>query len=216
MRDGVHLAHLLSWLTPARTKSASSPSIVRSASCSRSRRRPATSSSIWRRCSRSARRRSSTPSPKPASSSRRPAKGAGGRRAHRRRRQRQPPDAGGSVRLASSIDVPVYIVIVVSPLDRAGRTIVNDDQSQALLEGPLGNLARWTGGEIFAGEQPVAVEPGGAANRHRTPSPVLVRIRTGSASGLAPDRTAHAETRSRRACARSGYFVARVNRRCES
>ena len=56
--------------------------------------------------------------------------------------------------LASSIDVPVYIVIVTSPLDRAGRTILNADQSQAMLEGPIGNLARYTGGDSFLASSP--------------------------------------------------------------
>jgi VWFA-related protein len=57
--------------------------------------------------------------------------------------------------LASSIDVPVYIIIVISPFDRAGRGTVDDERliTQA-LNGPLGDLARWTGGEIFAGISP--------------------------------------------------------------
>jgi Ca-activated chloride channel homolog len=52
--------------------------------------------------------------------------------------------------IASGIDVPVYIVLVVSPLDRAGTTTINEDQIDALQAGRLGDLARWTGGEIFA------------------------------------------------------------------
>jgi VWFA-related protein len=48
--------------------------------------------------------------------------------------------------LASSIDVPVYVAAVVSPLDHPGaRTAVIPDQG----EGGLENLARWTGGELF-------------------------------------------------------------------
>ncbi len=57
-------------------------------------------------------------------------------------------------KLASGIDVPVYIVVVVSPLDRAGHTVVNEEQLEAALEGPLAQLARFTGGEIFAGIGP--------------------------------------------------------------
>lgn len=56
--------------------------------------------------------------------------------------------------VASSIDVPVYIVIVVSPLDRAGKTTVDDARLDAMLEGRLADLAHWTGGEIFAGMGP--------------------------------------------------------------
>jgi hypothetical protein len=58
--------------------------------------------------------------------------------------------------IASSIDVPVYVVVIVSPLDRIGRTKTLIDP--ALLNhktGVLGDLARWTGGEILV---PVSAE----------------------------------------------------------
>jgi Ca-activated chloride channel family protein len=51
--------------------------------------------------------------------------------------------------VASSIDVPVYVFVVVSPLDRAGKETVIEDHLNSLQQGALGNLARWTGGEIF-------------------------------------------------------------------
>jgi VWFA-related protein len=57
--------------------------------------------------------------------------------------------------IASSIDVPVYIVVIVSPLDRDGRTTIDDPRlMDAPLEGPLADLARWTGGQIFVGAGP--------------------------------------------------------------
>jgi Ca-activated chloride channel family protein len=56
--------------------------------------------------------------------------------------------------IASSIDVPVYIVIVVSPLDRSGKSTIDDTRLDAMLEGRLADLAHWTGGEIFAGMGP--------------------------------------------------------------
>jgi Ca-activated chloride channel family protein len=56
--------------------------------------------------------------------------------------------------IASGIDVPVYIILVISPLDRVGNTTLNEDQIDALQAGRLGDLARWTGGEIFAAEGP--------------------------------------------------------------
>lgn len=57
--------------------------------------------------------------------------------------------------IASSIDVPVYIVVIVSPLDRAGKTTIDDPRLMAQpLDGPLASLARWTGGEIFVGVSP--------------------------------------------------------------
>jgi Ca-activated chloride channel homolog len=57
--------------------------------------------------------------------------------------------------IASAIDVPVYIIVVVSPLDRAERSeTVLDAQIAASLSGRLGDLARRTGGEIFAAVGP--------------------------------------------------------------
>ena len=56
--------------------------------------------------------------------------------------------------IASSIDVPVYIVVVVSPLDLARKATVIDEQLEAMLSGRLGDLARRTGGEIFAASGP--------------------------------------------------------------
>jgi Ca-activated chloride channel family protein len=57
--------------------------------------------------------------------------------------------------IASSIDVPVYIIVIVSPLDRDGKTTIDDPRLvESPLEGPLANLARWTGGEIYVGVGP--------------------------------------------------------------
>jgi VWFA-related protein len=54
--------------------------------------------------------------------------------------------------IASSIDVPVYILVVISPFDRSGHSTVDDPRLlNSVLEGPLANLAHWTGGEIYIG-----------------------------------------------------------------
>jgi VWFA-related protein len=50
--------------------------------------------------------------------------------------------------IASSIDVPVYVMAVVSPLDHAGTTTAVSTESPVPV-GDLANLARWTGGEFF-------------------------------------------------------------------
>ncbi|MDP9322675.1 MAG: VWA domain-containing protein, partial [Acidobacteriota bacterium] len=52
--------------------------------------------------------------------------------------------------ISSSIDIPVYIIAVMSPIDdpREGGT------AQEELTGPLPNLARWTGGEMFMASAP--------------------------------------------------------------
>jgi len=50
--------------------------------------------------------------------------------------------------IASSIDVPVYVVVAVSPLDLDGEHPFDEAAIAKLTEGPLGNLARWTGGDM--------------------------------------------------------------------
>jgi len=64
--------------------------------------------------------------------------------------------------IASGIDVPVYVIVIVSPLDRIGNSSssVIDTDLAAHKSGALGNLARWTGGEIMV---PVAAEDASAA-----------------------------------------------------
>ncbi len=62
---------------------------------------------------------------------------------------RMTPEAVSAI--ASSIDVPVYVIIVVSPFDVGRASDVDDERLEEVLAGPLGNLARWTGGEIYTG-----------------------------------------------------------------
>ena len=105
--------------------------------------------------------------------------------------------------LASSIDVPVYVIVIVSPIDRSGDASLIDAQLQALRDGPLGNLARWTGGDIMMPVTPASIsaaarqvvfelrhqylmafEPGGQTGWHplelRTRVPnLVVRARSG-------------------------------------
>ena len=55
--------------------------------------------------------------------------------------------------IASAIDVPVYVVAVVSPLDHAGTRDAVDGPAEQ-REGVLRTLARWTGGELFVTSAP--------------------------------------------------------------
>jgi Ca-activated chloride channel family protein len=66
--------------------------------------------------------------------------------------------------IASSIDVPVYVLVIVSPLDRVGQseTTVIDPRLAEQRDGALGNLARWTGGDIVT-----PVSPGDLAGMTR-------------------------------------------------
>lgn len=51
--------------------------------------------------------------------------------------------------VASSIDVPVYVIVVISPYDRDGNKPLDNLGVDGLVRGQLGNLARWTGGDIY-------------------------------------------------------------------
>jgi VWFA-related protein len=109
--------------------------------------------------------------------------------------------------IASSIDVPVYIVLVVSPLDRAPRgSSVIDDQLEAMLAGRLGDLARWTGGDIFApvGPSETSVVTRQIINELR--NQYLIAFEPGTRPGWHPIeiRTRDKEHVVR---ARTGYFV---------
>lgn len=60
------------------------------------------------------------------------------------------PEVSG---IASAIDVPVYILAVVSPLDHQGAaTAVNSERPVPI--GDLADLARWTGGDFFVSSAP--------------------------------------------------------------
>jgi len=59
--------------------------------------------------------------------------------------QLSPAEVSG---IASSIDVPVYIMAVVSPLDHVGASTAVSTESPVPV-GDLADLARWTGGEFF-------------------------------------------------------------------
>jgi hypothetical protein len=62
--------------------------------------------------------------------------------------------------IASAIDVPIYIFVVVSPFDLSGRSVVDEKALNALLTGRLADLAHWTGGEIFAATSPARTSTG--------------------------------------------------------
>jgi VWFA-related protein len=56
--------------------------------------------------------------------------------------------------IASSIDVPVYIVGVVSLIDNPSSEIATGP-AKSPLSGPLVDLANWTGGHVFVSSTPV-------------------------------------------------------------
>jgi Ca-activated chloride channel family protein len=89
-------------------------------------------------------------------------------------------------RIASAIDVPVYVMTIVSPID------AHREEDNPPPEGDLSDLARWTGGELFVTTAPsessraarliidemrhqylLAIEPSGEAGWH----PLEVRVK---------------------------------------
>lgn len=86
------------------------------------------------------------------------------------------PEVSG---LASSIDVPVYIIVVVSPFDRDGERATDEAALTAIVNGPLGNLARWTGGDIYAGL--------GAAQARKVAEQLVTELRQHYVMAFEPD-----------------------------
>ena len=56
--------------------------------------------------------------------------------------------------LASAIDVPIYVMTVVSPLDHPGGPDAVGEMVKGTPDTPLRLLARWTGGELFVTSTP--------------------------------------------------------------
>ncbi len=62
-----------------------------------------------------------------------------------------PPEVS---RIASGIDVPVYIFGIVPSIDNPSEEIATSSAERSSLAGPLAELAEWTGGHIFVASTP--------------------------------------------------------------
>jgi len=116
--------------------------------------------------------------------------------------------AGEVSAIASSIDVPVYVFVIVSPLDRVGQTTTSviDPKLIEQREGMLGNLARWTGGDILVPVGPVEVTAATKQIVQELRQAYLIAFEPGREPGWHPIdlRTKKSELTVR---ARSGYLV---------
>jgi Ca-activated chloride channel family protein len=56
--------------------------------------------------------------------------------------------------IASQIDVPVYLFGIVPSIDNPTSDLSTNSAAQTALAGPLGDLAAWTGGHVFASSTP--------------------------------------------------------------
>jgi len=108
--------------------------------------------------------------------------------------------------IASSIDVPVYVVGVVSPLDDPTSDDASPSASRSPLAGALANLAAWTGGGTFVASTPA--QRSLVANqiveelRHQ----YLIAIESATQSGW-HRLTVRMRNKDLVAHTRSGYFV---------
>jgi VWFA-related protein len=57
--------------------------------------------------------------------------------------------------IASSIDVPIYVVGLVSSVDNPAADVSLTTVERSVLTGALSNLSYWTGGEVFIVSTPV-------------------------------------------------------------
>jgi VWFA-related protein len=108
--------------------------------------------------------------------------------------------------IASSVDVPVYVIIVVSPYDRFGNGTLDDAGLARLVDGPLGNLARWTGGDIYTGIGPAQSSQAARSIVTELRQQYLIAFEPGTTPGW---HRIQLRTRNKNLIvrARSGYFV---------
>ncbi len=108
--------------------------------------------------------------------------------------------------LASAIDVPVYVIGVVSPLDDPTSQNAAPSASHSPLAGALADLAAWTGGGTFVASTPaqqgVVVRQIVEELRHQ----YLIAIESGTEPGW-HRLTVRMRNKELVAHSRSGYFV---------
>lgn len=107
--------------------------------------------------------------------------------------------------IASAIDVPVYVLAVVSPVDHVGEKTAVETRYES-VQGDLANMSRWTGGDAFVASAPahasVAAREIVSELRHQ----YLIAFEAGAEPGWHP---LEVRVRERRATvrARAGYVV---------
>ncbi len=108
-------------------------------------------------------------------------------------------------RAASAIDVPVYVLAVVSPLDHPGADTAVETQFEESAA-DLANLAQWTGGDVFTASVPahasVAARQIVSELRHQ----YVIAFESGTEPGWHPIEV-RVKERGAVVRARSGYVV---------
>lgn len=113
----------------------------------------------------------------------------------------KPSDASG---IASQVDVPVYIIGLVSSIDNPAEETSTRSVERSALTGSLSNLARWTGGHVFlastAGQRSLAARQIVDELRHQ----YLIAIEASGGPGWHPLEV-HVRQKDLVVRARSGY-----------
>jgi VWFA-related protein len=108
-------------------------------------------------------------------------------------------------RAASAIDVPVYVLAVVSPLDHPGAdTAVVAAGGQSVAD--LANVARWTGGEVFMASAPAHASLAARQIISELRHQYVIAFEAGTEPGWHPIQVRVRE-RGASVRARSGYIV---------
>jgi Ca-activated chloride channel family protein len=109
--------------------------------------------------------------------------------------------------LASAIDVPVYVIAVLSPLDHPGTEFAVPSAATSPVSTHLANLAYWTGGTLMMSSTPAHASQAARAIITELRHQYLLAFQASSSPGWYP-----LEVRTRRknvnVRARSGYFAA--------
>ena len=103
--------------------------------------------------------------------------------------------------VASSIDVPVYLLTVVTPIDHPGTEFEVSSDGRATRTATLDDLARWTGGDMRVASTLGAYLRRRSGFVHRAPASVPDQLRAGRPSRVASTRDSYAEEGSSRSCA---------------
>jgi Ca-activated chloride channel family protein len=109
--------------------------------------------------------------------------------------------------LASAIDVPVYVIAVLSPLDHPGTEFAVPSASTSPVATHLANLAYWTGGTLMMSSTPAHASQAARAIVTELRHQYLLAFAASSAPGWYP---LEVRTRKKNVSirARSGYFAA--------
>ena len=94
--------------------------------------------------------------------------------------------------IATAIDVPVYLVAVVSPLDHPDAPTATGDAAEGA--GRLKDLARWTGGGVYFASSPREGSRAMTELLERASSPICAGLRGIASIWVAPHRSVGSTT----------------------